>query len=97
MHNNSNIRNKQMVTNTCKIYPFSKFRGLMPAKWPFFLVSRIRASHWKNTPFFAKMGTSVVYVLVGSRGIRFGRDWARRARCVHAVDAQWQLFARHEH
>ena len=67
MHNNSNIRNKQMVINTCKIYPFSKFRGLMPAKWPLFLVSRIRASHWKNTPFFAKMGRSVVYVLLGSR------------------------------
>ena len=68
MHNNSNIRNKQMVINSCKIYPFSKFRGFMPAKWPFFLVSWIRPSHWKNTPFFAKMGTSVVYVLVGSRG-----------------------------
>ena len=34
---------------------------------PFFLVSRIRACHWKHTPFFAKMGTSMVYVLVRSR------------------------------
>ena len=23
--------------------------------------------------------------------------WARRVRCVHAVDAQWQLFAHDEH
>ena len=54
----------------------SKFRTLMPAKWPlFFLISRIRASHWKNTPFFAKMGTSVVYILVGGRGR--GHGWRR--------------------
>ena len=60
-----NYGNKQMVIKTCKILPFSKFRGLMPAKWPFF-ISRIRASLWINTPFFAEMGTSVVYVLDGS-------------------------------
>ena len=29
---------------------------------PLFLISR---PHWKNTPLFAKMGISVVYVLVG--------------------------------
>ena len=46
MHNNSNMRNKQMVINASKILPL-------------FLISRIRASHWKNTPLCAKMGTSV--------------------------------------
>ena len=68
MHNYSNMRTKQTVINTCQILPFFKFRGLISANNPFFLISRIRVSHWKNTPFFAKMGTGVVYVLVGSGG-----------------------------
>ena len=38
---------------------------------PFLLISRIRASHWKTTPFVAKMGTSMVYALVGSGGAQF--------------------------
>ena len=40
-----------------KFYPFSKFRGLMPENAPFFLIPRTPASHWKNTPQFAKMVT----------------------------------------
>ena len=47
---------------------FQKFADSCLKNDPFFLISRTRASHWKNTPFFAKMGTSVVYVLVGSGG-----------------------------
>ena len=42
---------------------------------PFF-ISRIRASHWKY-PLFAKMGTSVVYVLVGS---------GRAGKIVHVTE-----------
>ena len=34
----------------------------------FFLISRIRYYLWKITPFFAKVGTSVVYALIGSGG-----------------------------
>ena len=60
MHNNSNMRNKQMVINTCKVLPFSRIPWTHACKMtPFF--------DWKNTPFFAKMGTSVVYVLVRRR------------------------------
>ena len=45
---------------------------------PFFLISRIRASHWKNTPLFAKKGTSVVYVLgVEGPGSRWTAKGAR--------------------
>ena len=67
MHNYSNMQNKQMVINACQILPF--FRNSPNSclqNDPFFLISRIRASHWKNTPFFAKMDRSVVYVLVGT-------------------------------
>ena len=50
-----------------KFYPFFKISRTHACKMtPFFLISRIRASHWKNTLFFAKMDRSVVYVLVGS-------------------------------
>ena len=37
--------------------------------YPLFLISRIRAYLWKITPFFAKVGTRVVYVLIGGGGI----------------------------
>ena len=69
MHNNSNIRNKQMVINTCKIYPFSKFRGLMPAKWPIFLGFANSRLPLKKCPLFRENGYE--------RGIRFGREWGR--------------------
>ena len=69
MHANSNMRNKQMVVNTYKVFPFFKISPTHACKMtPFFLISRIRASYWKNTPFFAKMGTSEAYVLVRSGG-----------------------------
>ena len=32
----------------------------------FFFISRIRVSHWKKCPFFAKMGTSKIYALLRS-------------------------------
>ena len=83
MHNNSNIRNKQMVTNTCKIHPFQNFAGSCLQNDPF---SWFRASHWRNTPFFAKMGTSVVYVLVG-----IGR--AARAVCTPSMRSDNFLHA----
>ena len=53
--NDSNMRNKQMEINTCKILTFSLISR--PHAWkmtPFFSISRIRASHWKNTPFSRK-------------------------------------------
>ena len=61
MHNNSNMRKKQMVMNNAKFTLFHNFAASCLQNNPFFLVSRIRASHWKNTPFFVKMGTSVLY------------------------------------
>ena len=51
------MRNKQMVTNTCKI--FQNFSDPYLQNDPLFSISRIRATHWKKT-----LGTSVVYVLV---------------------------------
>ena len=44
---------------------FQNFADSCLQNEPCFLISRIRASHWKNTPLFAKMGTSVVYVFTG--------------------------------
>ena len=68
MHNSSNMRNKQMAISTCQILPFFKI-SLVPAKWPLFLDFANSGLPLKKYPFFfAKMGTSVVYVLVGSRG-----------------------------
>ena len=67
MHNNSNMRNKQIEINTCKISPFlQNFAADSCLKnYPFFLISGSRAPHWKNTALFAKMGTNMVYALVG--------------------------------
>ena len=44
-----------------KFYPFSKFRRLMPANRDHFLLPLI-----EKYPLFAKMGTSMVYALVGT-------------------------------
>ena len=69
MHNISNILNKQIVINICKIYPISKFRGLMPVKLPLFSWFRQFAPPIaKISPFLAKMGNSVVYVWSGVGG-----------------------------
>ena len=66
MHNNLNMRNKQTEIKAGKCLPFFKFLQNQAWKnYPFF-ISRIRASHWKTTSFCAKMGTSMVYALVGS-------------------------------
>ena len=51
------------------IYPFSKFRGVIPENWPLFFISRIHASHYRNT-LFCEKGTSMVSAVVGSRGCR---------------------------
>ena len=61
------MRNKQMVINTCQVLPFSKFRGLMPAKWPLFLDFANSRLPLKKYPFFRENGYE--------RGIRFGREW----------------------
>ena len=51
---------------------FQNFADLCLKNYPFFLIARIRAYLWKITPFLAKVGTSVVYVLIGSRGVGGG-------------------------
>ena len=45
---------------------FQNFAELCLKNYPFFLMSPIRAYLWKITPFFAKVCTNVVYVLIGS-------------------------------
>ena len=37
------------------IYPFSKFRGVIPENWPLFFISRIHASHYRNTLFVKRV------------------------------------------
>ena len=64
MRNKSNMRNKQMVINTCKILTFFKISRTHGCKMTPFYWFRAPPME-NNTPFFAKMGTSVVYVLVG--------------------------------
>ena len=59
--------NRQMHA---KYLPLFKISPIYAGKLPLSLISRIRAYLWKITRFFAKVGTSVVYVLVGSRGPR---------------------------
>ena len=69
MHNNSNMRKKQMVINAYKILPFFEILQTHVCKMiPFYWFREFAPPIEKNTPFFAKMGTSVVYVLVGSGG-----------------------------
>ena len=44
-----------MEVYECKFYPFAKFRGLMPEKWPLFLdFANWRLPLKKNTPFSRK-------------------------------------------
>ena len=45
-----------MEMNLWKIYPFSKFRGLMPGKWPLFLNFANSRLPLKKISFSAKMG-----------------------------------------
>ena len=55
--------------DACKLFIlFKNFADLNLTNYHFFLISRICAYLGKNTPFFAKVGTSVVYVLIGSGG-----------------------------
>ena len=59
--------------DTCKMFTlFQNFADLCLKYYPFFLIWRIRAYLWKITPFFAKVGTSVVYVLIESGGWGWG-------------------------
>ena len=46
----------------------SKFRGIVPEKWPPPLFANSHFPLKKYHFFFAKMGTGMVYTLVGSRG-----------------------------
>ena len=41
-------------------------------------------------------GTCFLICSYTLRGHAVETHWARRARCVHVVDAHWQLFARRE-
>ena len=74
-HIHACITNDQMKSpmekNTCKILPFSKFRGLMPKKLPFFLDLANTRIPFKNVPFFVKM----VQALVGGGGGGGGQRW----------------------
>ena len=55
--------------DACKMFTlFQNFPNLCLKNHPFFLNPRIRAYLRKNTPLFAKVGTSVVYVLIGRKG-----------------------------
>ena len=67
MHNNSNMRNKQTEIKAWKFLPFFKIlQNQAWKKYPFF-ISRIRASHWKNTSFLCENGYEHgIYALVGS-------------------------------
>ena len=56
---------ENMVINTCKKIPFSKFRGLMPAKWPIFLDFANSRLPLKKYHLFRENGYQ--------RGIHFGR------------------------
>ena len=67
MHDNSNMRNKQLVVNTYKSLPFFKIsRTLCLQNDPFFLISRFPIE--KIPSFFRENGYE--------RGIRFGQEWA---------------------
>ena len=63
------MQNKQMVINTCQILPFFIISLTHACKMTHFSWFREFApSIEKIPPFFAKMGTSVLYVLFGSGG-----------------------------
>ena len=62
MHNNLNMRNKQMLINTCKILPFIKISRTYACKMTPFLFSRIRAPIEKNV--LVGSGTTTYYILL---------------------------------
>ena len=83
MHNYSNMRNKQMVINTCKILPFLKISRTHACRITPFSWFREFAPPLKKYPLlFSKMGTSVVYVLVGSGGRDIISPWFDITACV---------------
>ena len=87
MYSYLNKQNKQMLINTCQILPF--FKISQTHAWendPFFLVSQIRASHWKNAPFFRENGYE--------RGIRFGWEWRGRADWISRSIPYWKSHSR---
>ena len=73
---NSNMRNKQMEINACKILRFSQFRGLMPAKWPLILDFVNFAPPIEKIPIFCENGYE--------HGICFGREWTGPL-CLHST------------
>ena len=50
------------------VYPFTTFRRFMPEKKTIFLDFANSRLRLKKYLFFAKVGTNVVYVLIGSGG-----------------------------
>ena len=60
---------------------FQNFADACLKNDPFYLISKIRASHCKNTPFLAKMDTRMVYALVGSGG----RALELRLLCIKSM------------
>ena len=69
MHNYSDMRNKQMVVNICRILPFFKISWTHACKiTPFSWFCKFVPCIEKNTPFLSKICSSLVYILIGSRG-----------------------------
>ena len=61
-----------MVINTCQVLPYSKFRGLMPAKWPLFLDFANSRLPLKKYPFFSRKWVRAWYTFwsgVGGPGL----------------------------
>ena len=58
-----------MVINTCQILPFFKISRTHACKMTHFLDFANSRLPLKKCPFFTTMGTSVVYILVGSGGV----------------------------
>ena len=79
MHNKSNMRNKQMIINTCKILPFFKVSRTYACKMTLFIDFANSRLPLKKYPFFRGNGYE--------RGIYFGREWGqfygRRPRTVN--------------
>ena len=67
MHNNSNMRNKQMVINPYKILPFFKIWRTHACKLTHFSWFRKFTPLIEKIPLFRETGDE--------RGIRFGREW----------------------
>ena len=77
--------NPKLEINTCKILPFFKiFAHSCLKNYPFFLIPRLSL---KKYPFFAKMGTTIVYALVGNGvgwGVGCDGSW-RSALCAWSI------------